>query len=57
MNKYKILRVGGHVEVLRGGDFFCSADTVEEALKEIQNQDERACGMETASAFIGRLAS
>lgn len=36
---YEIVSVRGHYEVLKNGNFFCSADTYSEAKKEI----EEAC--------------
>ena len=36
MNDYKIICVRGHYEVYLGSRFICSADTYEEAEKEVE---------------------
>ena len=35
---YKIIHVQDHYEVYINGEFYCSADTVTEAAKEIENE-------------------
>ena len=35
---YKIIHVNGHYEVYINGQFYCSADTVAEAAKELENE-------------------
>lgn len=40
--KYKIVNVCGHYEVYLDGKFYCSADTPEEAAKEIETY-EKGC--------------
>lgn len=37
---YKIVHVNGHYEVYIDGKFYCSADTLTEAVKEIENEKE-----------------
>lgn len=36
MEQYKIISVRGHYEVFVNGKFFCSADTYQEAVREIE---------------------
>lgn len=42
-DNFKILHVNEHYEVYRNGNFFCSADTYSEAIREI---DEELFGKE-----------
>ena len=42
-DNFKIFSIDGHYEVYRNGNFFCSADTYTEAVREI---DEELCGKE-----------
>lgn len=41
MNNYEFRNVRGHVEVFLHGSFIFSADTEEEARREIRKQEER----------------
>lgn len=36
MKAYEIKNKGGHYEVYIGGVFYCSADTIKEAIKEAE---------------------
>lgn len=36
MEQYKIIATHGHYEVFVDGHFFCSADTYQEAVREIE---------------------
>lgn len=38
METYKIIAIRGHYEVYLYGEFFCSADTFMEAVKEIEKE-------------------
>lgn len=38
MEQYKIIAVRGHYEVYFKGKFFCSADSYNEAVKEIEKE-------------------
>lgn len=39
MSQYEIIAVRGHYEVYLDGRFFCSADTLMEAAKEIDKKE------------------
>ena len=39
MTEYRMIEIGGHIEVYgRGGEFIFSADTVQEALGELRDE-------------------
>lgn len=40
MHRYKIKWVWGHYEVYRDGSFLCSADTEEEARRDIEEMED-----------------
>ena len=35
-DEYKVIRVKGHYEVYKNDEFYCSAETIVEAAKEIE---------------------
>ena len=50
--KYEIIDVRGHYEIYINGNFYCSADTYTEAIREINNYPEATREMKNCQREI-----